>query len=305
MVAIGVVATATKAIDPSQGALAVDAYLRIASMTIIAYDYLFTLPAELRLYKTTSRCSLGFILYVLMRYLSIVLITATNVGYFNHGFSPKACDHYFHIGPIFKVFQVMVSHAILGVRAYNIAQRNVWIGHALVLTYIAVVVVEWYSAVHNRIPLTMNGNCTVGSPNPHNPISAWSFYMAAMLYDFLALSISTYYLLKAKAAARAAASAASNLMKILLYDGLGYFVALTAVNMANIFLYRGNNYFIQTSGVSIGYAITSIMSQRIIIHARGKGETVFSRCIAAKATDVEHKDVIHELWRSDHNRNHG
>jgi len=69
MVAIGVVATATKAIDPSQGALAVDAYLRIASMTIIAYDYLFTLPAELRLYKTTSRCSLGFILYVLMRYL--------------------------------------------------------------------------------------------------------------------------------------------------------------------------------------------------------------------------------------------
>jgi len=212
--------------------------------------------------------SLGTLAYVLGRYLSIVLITATNVGYFNHGFSPKACDHYFHIGPIFKVFQVMVSHAILGVRAYNIAQRNVWIGHALVLTYIAVVVVEWYSAVHNRIPLTMNGNCTVGSPNPHNPISAWSFYMAAMLYDFLALSISTYYLLKAKAAARAAASAASNLMKILLYDGLGYFVALTAVNMANIFLYRGNNYFIQTSGVSIGYAITSIMSQRIIIHAR-------------------------------------
>jgi hypothetical protein len=74
MVAIGVVATATHPIDPSQGALAVDAYLRIASMTIIAYEYvlssrfvgclrdlespsyLFTLPAELRLYKTASRC---------------------------------------------------------------------------------------------------------------------------------------------------------------------------------------------------------------------------------------------------------
>jgi len=70
MVAIGVVATATQPIDPSQGALETDAYLRIASMTILAYDYLFTLPAELRFYKTTSRySSWGFILYVLMRYL--------------------------------------------------------------------------------------------------------------------------------------------------------------------------------------------------------------------------------------------
>jgi hypothetical protein len=38
-------------------------------------------------------------------------------------------------------------------------------------------------------------------------MSVWSLYMAAMIFDFLALSISTYYLLKAKAAARAAASA--------------------------------------------------------------------------------------------------
>jgi hypothetical protein len=39
MVAIGVVATATQPTDPGQGALAVDAYLRIASMTILAYEY--------------------------------------------------------------------------------------------------------------------------------------------------------------------------------------------------------------------------------------------------------------------------
>lgn len=39
MVAIGVVATATQPTDPGQDALAVDAYLRIASMTILAYEY--------------------------------------------------------------------------------------------------------------------------------------------------------------------------------------------------------------------------------------------------------------------------
>ena len=39
MVAIGVVATATQPIDPSQGALTAHVYLRIASMTILAYEY--------------------------------------------------------------------------------------------------------------------------------------------------------------------------------------------------------------------------------------------------------------------------
>jgi hypothetical protein len=34
--------------------------------------------------------------------------------------------------------------------------------------------------------------------NPHFAIPAWSFYFLAMLFDFSALSISTYYLLKAK-----------------------------------------------------------------------------------------------------------
>lgn len=46
--------------------------------------------------------SSGILAHVLGRYLSIVLIIITNVGFFHHGFSPKACDHYFHVGPIFK-----------------------------------------------------------------------------------------------------------------------------------------------------------------------------------------------------------
>lgn len=46
MVAIGVVAAATQPIDPSQGALATDAYLRIASMTILAYECVLSIPSR-------------------------------------------------------------------------------------------------------------------------------------------------------------------------------------------------------------------------------------------------------------------
>ena len=66
----------------------------------------------------------------------------------------------------------------------------------------------------------------------------------------------------------------------LLYDGIGYFVALTgmflrcviysrptllrtAVNMANIFLYRGRNYFVQTSGYLLSIYKSSLCTQHI------------------------------------------
>jgi hypothetical protein len=47
-------------------------------------------------------------------------------------------------------------------------------------------------------------SCVIGTPHPDSAISAWSFYFSEMLFDFLALSISTYYLLKVQATAASA-----------------------------------------------------------------------------------------------------
>ncbi|KAI0255504.1 hypothetical protein BJV78DRAFT_679309 [Lactifluus subvellereus] len=200
-------------ISPSQGALSVDAYLRIASLSIAAYDYIITLAAE----------------------HSMVVMVVTNVGFFYHGFTPKSCGHFYYAAPVLKVLQVMVSHAILGIRTYNIAQRNVSMA---------------------------DGNCMPASSHPLWPISTWSFYLAGMLYDGLTLSIATFYLLKVRTVEVSA----------LLYDGLIYFVVLTAVNVMNILFYRSLNHLIQSSGASLGYAITWIMSQRVIIHSRARAE---------------------------------
>jgi len=63
-------------------------------------------------------------------------------------------------------------------------------------------------------------------------------------------------------------STTSKLLNILLYDGLGYFVALTVINLVNIILYRGVGGAIQSSGASMEYAVIFIMSQRILIHLR-------------------------------------
>ncbi|KAH9996142.1 hypothetical protein BJV74DRAFT_293510 [Russula compacta] len=204
----------------------------------------------------------------------------SNTGFFYQHFTPKTCAHYYCVPIVFKVFQVMVSQAILGIRTYNIAHRNVWIGRNLSFAYIVIVVFQCFGNLYNRTPVMANGNCTAGSANPDFPIAAWTFYFAAMLFDCLAISISTVYLIKMKTAARAA-SATSKILDILLYDGLGYWVALTAVNIMNIVIYREASHDIQTSGSTLGYAITWIMSQRILIHAREErvrqGSTVVSK----------------------------
>lgn len=114
-------------------------YIRIASVSIAAYEYvlisttvgsmaneasasyLLTLPAEWRFYKSQKswRVSTGCILFVLIRcarpyssyslgssvmshrYISIVVLVINTVGYFAW-FSPATCARYFWVGPIFK-----------------------------------------------------------------------------------------------------------------------------------------------------------------------------------------------------------
>ncbi|KAI9459889.1 hypothetical protein BJY52DRAFT_299307 [Lactarius psammicola] len=302
--AIGVVAAATT-IYPSSGAIAADNNLRIASLTMAAYDYLITLPAEYRIYRFSNRRSTGLILFVLIRYTSIIVLVASNVGFFYHGFTPKACEHYRFAAPVLKVVQIMVSQAILGVRAYGVSQRNSWVGRTLLLTYILGVGFQWFTSLYDRIPVMTDGNCIVTSAHPKSPVSTWSFYLVAMLYDCLTLSISTIYLMKVKSTA----SGTSRLFKILLYDGIGYFVALTLTNLANILMFRGTNHVLQTTGASFEYSVTWIMSQRILIHlrdVRDRTSIVFQLPSSRMVTSAVHFDKgINHQSRDEQGRHAG
>ncbi|KAI9455411.1 hypothetical protein F5148DRAFT_392693 [Russula earlei] len=253
-------------IYPSSRAIMVAGNIRVAAVAIAAYDYLITLPAEYRLYKSSSRRSmLPLILFVLIRYFSIVAIAISTTNFFDHNFSPETCVRYSYVGPIIKVIQIMISQAILGIRAYQIAMGRTWVGGVLLSTYIIITVVQWFTVLYNRIAVMVDGDCLTANSDPRNIISAWTFYLAAMLFDCLALSISIFYLLKWRADALPK-STASRLVKLMLYDRLGYLVALTAANMMNIFLFRAGNLTTEKTGACLGIAMTWIMSQRILLH---------------------------------------
>jgi len=93
---------AVTSMDVTPSAIAADNDLRVVSVTIAAYDYLVTFPATYRLYKSSNRQSSGLVLFVLIRYTSIIVLVLSNVGFFYRGFTPKACEHFHLVVPSFK-----------------------------------------------------------------------------------------------------------------------------------------------------------------------------------------------------------
>lgn len=243
-----------------------DKYLRIASISIALYDYVITLPAEWRFYRSQPsifHLSIACILFILIRYVSIVVMLLSNYGYFATNITPEICQHYFILAPIFKVLQTMVSQVIIGFRTWNIARRNRRIGLTLVLLFLTAVTLEWFTNMFDRIPVTDEpGNCTPG--NAGKTLSAWLYYVTAMMYDLVILTISTTHLLQYDVLS----NRLERIVRVLMYDGIGYLVVLTGSNVLNIVLYRESDIQTQSAGASIGYAVTWIMSQRILIHLR-------------------------------------
>ncbi|KAH9160695.1 hypothetical protein EDB89DRAFT_2035895 [Lactarius sanguifluus] len=160
----------------------------------------------------------------------------------------------------------MVSQAILGLRAYTISRKNRTVGIVLFSGFIFASAVEWLSNVYHRIR-----TCGTATLHPTHIFSTWLFYLVGMLYDLLTLSISMGYLFKYHPS-----SPFRRFHYRMIYDGLGYFVALTVVNTINAILFRTHNSFIQVRSVTFtlspapwGGVATWIMSQRILINLQG------------------------------------
>ncbi|KAF8842011.1 hypothetical protein BDN67DRAFT_966359 [Paxillus ammoniavirescens] len=244
-------------------AVSTEKYLRVASIAIASYDYIITLPTEWRFYRSQYRMlriSLACILFVLIRYVSIMVMVVSNYGVFATSFTQELCQRYYLVSPTFKVLQTMISHAILGVRTFNITRRNRQMGTILLVSFVVATGLEWFTNFYDRVPVVLDGNCTPGNPGE----TAWIYYVVVMVYDLGTLVVSTVYLVRHNNID----GRFSRLIKTMLYDGLGYFAALTAVNIFNVVLYRTSDQGFQSSGASCGYAVTWIMSQRILIHLR-------------------------------------
>ena len=97
-------------------------------------------------------------------------------------------------------------------------------------------------------------------------VVAWLHYVFSMCFDLITLIISFWYLLGRRACEYLSFGGIS---RVMIVDGLGYFVLLTAINVVNVVFYKTAPTALQSSAASLGYVITMIGCQRILIHLRG------------------------------------
>jgi len=250
----------------ADAAFTIAAYLRVTSLAVAAYDYLETYPTAFRFYREhwqSKRVTISLILFYLLRLVSIVTLTISSVGFFYGEFTIESCSKFYLFPPAFKVVQAMVSQAILGIRAFNLSRRSKLIGWILLLVYSMACTVQWVATMYKRTPKLGDGHSNCRGVSHVQELGAYVFYAVAIIYDVLTTSLSIWYLLKYKF--KSSNSVMSKLSKMMLYDGLGYLVVLTATNILNLILYKTTQE-IQTAGASLGYCVSWIMSQRLLVH---------------------------------------
>ncbi|KLO16089.1 hypothetical protein SCHPADRAFT_228059 [Schizopora paradoxa] len=241
--------------------------IRVAFLAVGLYEYIITLPAEYRFYRAqflSRRISRHCALFVLIRYVSILVVIVNTVGFFG-SFSPASCHRLFLVAPIVKVFQSICSQLILADRTYAISQKTRWVGLLLGFLLVTSTASEFFTSVYKRQAVqAFDNNCTSG--NSASSLIAWYFYVITMIFDVTTIGISTMYLWKYFQEARTMSCFARRL----LYEGIGYIALLSAANIVNIILFHNPSLLIQSSAASVGYILTWITSQRILINQRGE-----------------------------------
>ncbi|KAJ7305646.1 hypothetical protein DFH08DRAFT_976200 [Mycena albidolilacea] len=233
----------------ASGSLQLAAYLRVAAYAIAFFDYLQTLPAEYRLYarrKGPFNLSIACILFIVVRYVGLATLIISNTGFFYHGFSEAACDRYFWLAPVFKLILYMTSQLILGLRTYAVSRQSRSVLFVLIILFIPEFISTFWKRVHEVSDQAVIRGTRRESTLPRSTTSvAYEFkHVAPLLYDLVTMTITSAYLWKFSSSSR---SSWSQLARMMLEDGIMYFMALSTMNIVNIIFFQNPETVLQSS----------------------------------------------------------
>jgi hypothetical protein len=235
-------------------------------MTLWTFEVLQTIPAEYRIYKAqfkkTKTPGTGTKLFIAVRYLGTAAMITSAVGYFGRGYSAHFCVGYQRVAPLFKVFSALANQAVFLWRTYAISGRRKWVLVVMSVAYFCAMVLQFFGNA-TTVPASSGfGNCLAG-PKPGFRVS-WVFYLAAMLYDFLVISISWYFL---AGSAGLSWRHMYGFTRALLTEGIAYVMLATLMNAINLtFFELPVATTVQGMFATMGIAVTSLASQRILLH---------------------------------------
>ncbi|KAH0582494.1 hypothetical protein H2248_010437 [Termitomyces sp. 'cryptogamus'] len=238
-------------------------YMKIASASIYAFDYIQTVPAEYRLYRKQKgifRLSFPCWLLIFVRYLGMVAIILSLVGGFSKNFTKNSCHQFYLAVPMFKVLAAVASHGVFIFRTYAICGRNRTILYFLLVFGGLLSVVEIISpvVVPRNAKLGGTGNCI---SDLSKGSTSWVQYLCQVIFDVVILGLTIDRLFRGT---QLKLSNRSEITKKFWESQVIYFFAVTAVNIANlVFFIKFNKSSESTMLATLGMAITAIFSSHV------------------------------------------
>ncbi|KAJ7094500.1 hypothetical protein B0H15DRAFT_946913 [Mycena belliarum] len=236
------------------------AALRITSLSVLIYDFLITIPSEVRLYKRQAsvlRPSLACIFFVLARYIGLLYICWVSFVFFGKDWTDTACARVAPVGAVLRGFVSSISAAVFIWRTWAIWGKNryIWMGMTIVLIPVTVFS---YAPGLIQIPVVVNGGCTAVSRSGGVLSHKWTFALVNLIFDTLACTLGSIPLI------RNVHQGASRVSGILLADGLGYFVIAVVMQTFNLVFLLSTDTAKQGTMLTLQTIVTSILAQRII-----------------------------------------
>jgi len=243
----------------------VTGYIRVAALSLFAYEYVSTLPLVCRIYKDhwpngkVTMSNISVILLFLLRLMSMLAILFGFFGFFYQDFTKKSCAGFYVLAPTFRVAQTTVSQAILAYRAIILSERSTYVIYILIAASLMACPLQWVSALFGREPAlgTYWSNCRAAVVSPF--LGVWLGYAIAIVYDLLTTAICLWFLLRLKLEN----PFLSKLFTIMIRHGLAYFLVLTGANIVNAVIFSRNSEY-EAAGAPLGCCVTMIMSQKLL-----------------------------------------
>ena len=157
-------------------------YLRIVAIAWFVYDWMLTLPAEIRLYRkqsSLSRPSTACILVILGRYLGLIALLTNLVGFFAHFFPDEphpACQTFYRFMPITQCLASWASHAVFVVRTSAICRKTRSPIFGFVVVAFVAAGLELFSQIYSFFlyKVGSSNNCLIQYDPAHN--FGWVYY---------------------------------------------------------------------------------------------------------------------------------
>ncbi|KAJ6497819.1 hypothetical protein C8R45DRAFT_984349 [Mycena sanguinolenta] len=271
----------------------ISGYMRVGSLAVAFYDYLQTLPFEYRMWRRawkSRQLTYAHSLLAPLRVLTVFsAIRLSFTLFLLIRFTEESCSRYFLTPSVFKLIQILVSQSILV--SYNLSRKSAKLAYGLFFLFMLASSLEGLATLHGRKG-KMVSSCSSSSPT--SLWGGWAHYAVAIVYDFIITVICILFLLKLK----------TSKGSMMLVDGIWYFIGLALVNFLNLGFYRATplevqvGHFFAPSLASLGYCVTWIMSQRLLIHLHEASVERRNESIDAAVTISQHIASARDVSRA-------